>query len=93
MYGKSISGGGSAGRGSGKSIPFSRIVYVKYYDRVNGDELSWYQVFDIIKADENNITITSQVVDFISGRVYFVGDLTCQYYTGKSITENLFDDV
>lgn len=31
------------------------------------------------------------VVGWIVGGLYFAADLTTQYYTGKSITENLFD--
>jgi hypothetical protein len=31
------------------------------------------------------------VVGWIAGGIYLVADLTTQYYTGKSITQNLFD--
>jgi hypothetical protein len=31
------------------------------------------------------------VVGWIAGGLYFAADVTTQYYTGKSITENLFD--
>lgn len=32
------------------------------------------------------------VVGWVAGGLYFAADLTTQYYTGKSITQNLFDN-
>ena len=36
--------------------------------------------------------VSFPVVGWVAGGLYFVADLTTQYYTHKSITQNLFDE-
>ena len=45
----------------------------------------------IFNSALNGLSIVCPLAGLVVGGLYFVGDVTSQYYTGKSLTQNLFD--
>jgi len=45
----------------------------------------------VVNGALTGLSIVCPVAGLVAGGLYFVGDITSQYYTGKSITQNLFD--
>ena len=45
----------------------------------------------IVNGSLTGLSIVCPVAGFALGGLYFVGDIASQYYTGKSLTQNLFD--
>jgi len=61
-------------------------------DAYNKGEWQGHHTADlIVNGTLTGLSIVCPAAGLVVGGIYFVGDITSQYYTGKSITENLFD--
>ena len=46
----------------------------------------------IVNGTLTTLSIVCPVAGLVAGGLYFVGDITSQYFTKKSLTQNLFDE-
>jgi len=55
---------------------------------------SFYTLNEHIREDGalTGLSIVCPAAGLVVGGIYFDGDITTQYYTGKSLTQNHFDE-
>lgn len=87
---KLVSGFSKAAGTLGSAATGLSVGMTIYDSRINGWK-NHHTADLLITGGMYGVALAFPVVGWAAGGLYFAGDLTCRYYTGKSITENLFD--